>query len=118
MMKIIVGSLLLLSLSFISNDQNSDAIVGKWKDANNAEKRVEMYKASDGKYYGNGISNGFKVFKAFVWDKQTNTYKGILLNPDNNDEFPITIKLTAADTFTFKVSKFIMSKKFEFVRIK
>lgn len=117
-MKIIVCSLLFLSLPFFSNAQNSDAIFGKWKDVNHTEKTVEIYKAVDGKFYGKGISNGFVVFKALVWDKLTNTYKGLLINPDNNDEFPITIRLTGADTFTFKVSKFIMSKKFEFVRIK
>jgi uncharacterized protein (DUF2147 family) len=118
MKKITVSILLFLLLSFLSNAQNSDAIIGKWKDIDNAEKTVEVYKATDGKYYGKGTGNGFMVFKALVWDKQTNTYKGILINPDNDDEFSITIRLTTTDRFAFKVSKFIMSKKFEFVRMK
>jgi hypothetical protein len=79
MKKTIVCILLFLSFSLCSNAQKSDTIIGKWKDVDNAEKTVEMYQAGDGKYYGKGLSNGFLVFKALVWNKEKNTYKGTLI---------------------------------------
>jgi lathosterol oxidase len=111
---ILTALLLFISLSVFS--QSSNSIVGNWKDKSHPEKQVQMYVGTNDKIYGKAANNTI-VFKALVWDNATKKYNGILINPDNKEEFKISISLSTNDTFSFTVKKFIFSKKFQFVRI-
>jgi N6-L-threonylcarbamoyladenine synthase len=61
--------------------------------------------------------NGKTVFKDLIWSESSKSYKGILINPDNGDEFKIEIKLFGIDRFKFSAGKFIFSRTFTFNRI-
>lgn len=110
---IITTLLLFISLSAFS--QTSNSIIGNWKDQSHPEKQVQIYLGADSKIYGKSPDN-LIVFKALVWDNTEKVYNGILVNPDNNEQFEISIKLTKNDKFTFAVRKFIFSKQFQFIR--
>jgi hypothetical protein len=75
-----------------------------------------MYLGTDNKIYGKSPDN-LIVFKALVWDNTIKIYNGILINPDNKDEFKISISLTNNDTFAFTVKKFLFTKMFQFIRV-
>ena len=90
-------------------------LAGKWTDKEHNEKKIEMYTGDDKKIYGKS-EKGIIVFKSFVFDAKTKNYNGILINPDDNEEFNIVIKQLTANSFTFSVKKFIFSKKFMFIR--
>ncbi|MBC7888486.1 MAG: DUF2147 domain-containing protein [Ferruginibacter sp.] len=90
-------------------------LYGKWVDADHKEKRVEMYAGSNQKIYGKS-DKGVIVFKDFIYDAKTETYKGILINPDDGQEFAIAIKQSSSNNFTFAVKKFIFRKTFVFER--
>ena len=111
---IVTTILLFISLSAFS--QTSNSIIGKWKDQSHPEKQVQMYLGADNKIYGKSLDNSI-IFKALAWDNTAKVYNGILINPDNKEEFKISISLTNNDTFTFTVKKFIFTKKFQFIRV-
>ncbi len=121
----LLGATLFMLSSFASLAQTSEKIIGQWKDKNHPEKQVEMYKQGTS-YFGKTINdqravskNGTLVFKELVWNEQTKTYKGILINPDNpKEEFKIDIALVGENQFQFKVGKFIFGKSFTFIRIR
>jgi hypothetical protein len=107
--------------------QTPETIVGMWKDANNADKKIEFFLEKDGTYYGKvadnnqkNVKNGFLVFRNLVWKKQTKTFVGTIHPPEDADSegINITIYFVGNDKFEFKVKKFFMSKTFQFVRIK
>ena len=109
--------------AFVASAQNADIIIGKWKDADHPEKQLEMY-SQDGKYFGKSINdrnkpskNGTIIFKDLVWSEKTKNYQGILISPENNEEFKIVVRLIDNNKFQFKVSKFIFTKSFTFKRI-
>jgi uncharacterized protein (DUF2147 family) len=116
--------MVLLLASFFSKAQisNPNLITGQWQDADHPTKQLEIVNIS-GKYVGKSINNatssrnGKTILKELVWQESTKSYNGILINPDNNDEFKIKIKLIGTDRFRFSVSKFIFSKTFTFNRI-
>ena len=91
-------------------------LIGKWADNSHKEKQVEMFLSND-KIQGKDIS-GKIIFKDLVYDNNTKTYNGILINPEDSGEaFKIAISLSTKTTFTFKVTKFIFSKSFKFIKI-
>lgn len=119
--KLLLGIMLLTVLT--ASAQNADKIIGKWKDTDHLEKQLEMYK-QDNKYFGKSINdkskpskNGTLVFKDLVRNEKTRSYQGVLINPDNNNEYKIGIELVGENDFKFKVGKFIFFKTFNFKRM-
>ncbi len=114
--------LLLWVATITANAQTSNHILGKWKDADHPEKQMEI-KSQAGKSVGKTINatkpaeNGKTVLKDLVWNDATKTYKGVLINPDNGDEYKIEIKMIGTDRFRFSVGKFIFSRTFTFNRM-
>jgi hypothetical protein len=115
MKQVVITCTLLFAVIFSGTAQAVTGIAGKWKDASNADKVIDIYKHTDSKFYGKG-SNGFIVLKQLAWDDKEKLYRGILVNPDNKEEF--TIAITQVDkSFSFTVKKFIFRKTFKFVRV-
>jgi len=114
--------MILFIASLTTNAQTSNSILGKWKDADHPEKQIEI-SSQNGKYIGKSINalkpneNGKTVFKDLIWSESSKSYKGILINQDNGDEFKIEIKLFGIDRFKFSAGKFIFSRTFTFNRI-
>lgn len=57
------------------------------------------------------------LFRNLAWDSSTRTYKGVVIDPESQDEYDITIQIPAKDRFTFSVKRFFLSRTFQFVRI-
>lgn len=114
--------LILLTVSLTASAQSSNAILGKWKDAEHPEKQMEI-STQNGKYLGKSVNssipaqNGKTILKDLIWGNDSKSYQGILINPDNGDDFKIEIKMIVTDRFRFSASKFIFSKTFTFNRI-
>jgi hypothetical protein len=115
MKQVFITCMFLFAVIFSGTAQSTAGITGKWKDASNADKVIDIYQHTDGKFYGKG-SNGFIVLKQLVWDARVKVYRGILVNPDNKEEFAIEITLVEK-SFSFSVKKFIFRKTFKFVRV-
>jgi uncharacterized protein (DUF2147 family) len=118
----VIAVMILFIASLTTNAQTSNSILGKWKDADHPEKQIEI-SSQNGKYYGKSINaskpneNGKTVLKDLIWSESSKSYKGILINPDNGDEFKIEIKMFGIDRFKFTAGKFIFSRTFTFNRI-
>jgi uncharacterized protein (DUF2147 family) len=118
----VIAVMILFIASLTTNAQTSNSILGKWKDADHPEKQIEI-SSQNGKYYGKSINaskpneNGKTVLKDLIWSESSKSYKGILINPDNGDEFKIEIKMFGIDRFKFTAVKFIFSRTFTFNRI-
>jgi len=117
------GTMALALMAFSMAAENGDQIIGQWRDNNHPEKQIEI-SGESGKYIGRSIDQSGEsqkgiavILNDLVWQEQTNSYKGILIDPDNGDEHQIEIKLIGSSTFQFTVSKFIFSKTFIFNRI-
>jgi hypothetical protein len=92
-----LAAALLFFCTFQSLSQTG--LIGKWTDKDHKEKQVEMYVGSNGKIYGKS-ENGFIGFKDLIYDAASKTYSGLLVNPDNNEEFKISIQQPASGVFT------------------
>ncbi len=92
---------------------SQSSLIGKWADADHKEKQIDIYTEKNNKLYGKS-EKGFIVLKDFVYNFNSHTYNGTLVNPDDNEEFIITIKQPTVNRFTFSVRKFIFSKRFTF----
>jgi uncharacterized protein (DUF2147 family) len=118
----IMAVMMLLMVSLSANTQTSNSILGQWKDADHPQKQVEITSHA-GKFVGKSINSsktseiGKIVFKDLKWIDSSKSYKGILINPDNGDEFNIEIKMIGIDGFRFSAGKFIFSRTFTFNRI-
>lgn len=88
-------------------------ILGNWHDKSHPEKIVTFSQSV--RYFTGKDSEGKVIFRDLKFVRQ-NEYQGILINPDNNEEFKISVILTSKNEFTFKVKKFIFSKELVFVR--
>lgn len=114
--------MMFLGVSFTGNTQTSNPILGYWQDAEHPEKQVEIISQS-GRYVGKSINdpnpskNGRTILKNLVWNDQAKSYRGILINPENGDEFKIEIKMIGTNRFRFSAGKFIFSRTFTFNRI-
>ena len=105
----------LFSFSISQRVFSQNNILGKWRDKEHKEKKIEMYLGSDKKIYGKSES-GIIVFKSLIFNSKAKTYSGILIDPANNAEFGIVINQPSVYSFTFSAKKFIFSKKFTFLR--
>lgn len=118
----IMTVMILIVVSLTANAQTPNSILGKWKDADHPDKQIEI-KDYNGKYIGKSVNttqpneNGRIVFTDLIWSESSKSYTGILINPDNGDEFKIEIKIVGTDRFKFTVGKFIFSRTFTFKRI-
>ncbi len=116
------AALILLVVSFAASAQTSTSILGQWKDAEHPEKQLEITNQT-GAFVGKAINstktseNGKVILKDLVWSDASKSYKGILINPDNGDDFKIEIKMVGNDLFRFTAGKFIFSRTFNFKRI-
>jgi uncharacterized protein (DUF2147 family) len=114
--------MLVFELTLTASAQTSNSILGKWKDAEHPEKQIEIINQA-GKFLGKGINsskpseNAKTILKDLVWSESSKSYTGILINPDNGDEFKIEIIMVGVDRFKFTVGKFIFSRTFTFNRI-
>ncbi len=107
-------AILTLFLGFIFTTATAQTqIVGNWHDKNHSEKAITI--AQSANYFTGIDKKGKIVFKELKFIKQ-NEYQGVLINPDSNEQFKVTVTLTSINEFTFKVKKFIFSKEFIFVR--
>lgn len=118
-----LGIMALALMAFSMAAENGDQIIGQWRDKNHPEKQIEITSES-GKYIGRSINQSGEsqkgrivILNDLVWQERSDSYKGILIDPDNGDEHQIEIKLIGTSTFQFTVSKFIFSKTFIFNRI-
>lgn len=116
------ATLIFLVVSLAANAQTSSSILGQWKDAEHPEKQLEITNQTGtfvGKSINSSISseNGKIILNHLIWSDASKSYKGILINPDNGDEFKIEIKMVGKDQFRFTAGKFIFSKMFNFKRI-
>ncbi|MFN7116017.1 MAG: DUF2147 domain-containing protein [Saprospiraceae bacterium] len=116
--------MLLLFTSFTLLAQNAKDIIGKWKDKDHPDKQIEMYVQGTDKYEAKMINdtrkksqNGLIIFKNLSWNEAKRIYQGILINPDDGNEFKINIELVNKDTFQFKIKRMFLTKTFQFVRI-
>jgi hypothetical protein len=108
--------LIAMVLSYCLPSYSQTNLIGKWVDTDHKEKQIEIYTANNNKIYGKS-EKGFIVLKDFVYDIKSDTYTGILVNPEDKEEFKITIKQPSINKFTFVVRKFIFSKKFIFEKM-
>ncbi len=114
--------LILIMFSLKVKSQTSDSILGNWKDAGHPDKQIEIT-YQNGRLTGKSINaakakeNGKTVLKDLIWSDTSKSYKGILINPDDGDEFNIEIKMIGTDKFRFTAGKFIFSRTFTFNRI-
>ena len=104
--------------------QVAEQLLGKWKDSKHPEKQIVMVQQSATTFYGKKIAKPGKaneketvLFRNLAWDSSTRTYKGVLIDPERQDEYSITIQMPAKDRFTFTVKRFFLSRTFQFVRI-
>lgn len=117
-----VAIMMLLIASVTVNAQTSKLIVGQWRDVDHPEKQIEITTRA-GKFVGKTINssnpaeNGKIIFKDLIWNDASKSHKGILINPDNGDEFKIEIEMIGTDRFKFTAGKFIFSRTFTFNRI-
>lgn len=114
--------LMLILASFTTNAQTPNLILGKWKDAEHAEKQIEITRLN-GKFIGRSINslksgdNEKIILKDLILNEASKSYEGILINPKTGDEAKIEIKMIGKDKFKFSAGKFIFSKTFTFNRI-
>jgi hypothetical protein len=116
-MKVKATVFLLVMIGTGSFAQTNDRILGIWQDSKWPEKRVLLYKQNE-KYFGKYPNEEKLVFKNLVWETNKKTYKGILINPVDQEEFEVVITFLDNNTFRFKVNKFIFSRTFVFSRVK
>lgn len=97
--------------------QRSTDIVGKWQDVDHPEKRVMIYQKEE-RYFGKSLEEKSNpVFKNLIWEKVSNTYTGILINPANQEEYEVEIQWEGKDLFKFTVGPFIFKRTFRFKRL-
>lgn len=87
--KIILVISALSLMCFQTINQNSNALLGKWKGKNDSKLSVEFYLGTDGAYYGkisdpNDKYHGKTIFKKMVYDEKEKSFSGIL-NPADKD---------------------------------
>ena len=104
---------LLVIVSFRNHAFSQTNLTGKWIDTNHKDKEIEIYVCRNNKIYGKS-EKGFIILKDFVYDSKTNAYKGVLVNPDDDEEFKIVIKQPSLTRFTFVIKKFFLTRKFVF----
>ncbi|TAF47665.1 MAG: hypothetical protein EAZ51_03350 [Sphingobacteriales bacterium] len=108
------AAFIFLFLSFVFTTTKAQTeIVGTWKDKSHPEKMV-IFTQTENIFIGKDI-NGKIIFKDLKFMKP-NKYQGILINPNNNQQFKIFITLNSKNEFTFIVTKLIFSKKLIFLR--
>jgi hypothetical protein len=118
----IIAVMMLIVVSITANAQRTNSILDEWKDEDHPEKRIEIT-SQNGENIGKSINttkpaeNGKTVFKDLRWSESSKTYKEILINPDNGDEFKIEIKMFGIDRFKFTAGKLNFTKIFTFNRI-
>ncbi len=104
--------------------QTAEQLLGKWRDSKHPEKQIVMVQQSATMFFGKKIVEPGKaneketvLFRNLVWDSATRTYKGVLIDPESQQEYDITIQMPARDQFTFTIKRFFLSRTFQFVRI-
>jgi len=112
---------LLINCHFVSAQM---MITGKWKGEDQPDTHVEIYKASDGLFYGkliyeNGKTEnlGKDMLKQLKFDKATNTYKGTMTPPDKELLLNVTLSLVDTDKIKLVARKLLLSKTMYFLRI-
>jgi len=118
----LMAALITLVVSFTANAQTANSILGKWKDADYAEKQIEIINQS-GNFFGKTINsskpakNGKIILKDLIWIDASKSYKGTLINPDNGEASDVVIRMFGTDRFKFSVSKYFFTRTFTFNRI-
>ena len=104
--------------------QMAEQLLGKWKDSKHPEKQIVMFRQSATTFCGEKIAAPGKanekktvLFRNLTWDSSTRTYKGVLIDPERQNEYGIILQMPAKDRFTFTVKRFFLSRTFQFVRI-
>ena len=114
----LVTSSVLLAAEF-----NSDSIVGKWKDPD-APAIVEI--TNKGGYYEGVVVESSEnpaavstlVFKNLVYDGSDGVWKGTVYSIKRNKDFDAEISMETDSKFLLDVKAGLMSKKFEWTRVK
>ena len=109
--------LVVLLLGAFSSYSQNRSIVGKWQDVHHAEQQVEITEQNQ-EYTGTKLKDPTKIiFRNLQWDDTSNTYKGMLISPENGKEMEVKIHMTSKDRFQFTVGAFVFKRTFEFKRI-
>ena len=115
MRKITISIFFVALLSFSNGfAQKDNCIVGNWKDSEKPSKIISIALNTDGTFTGKS-DTGKIVLKDLVWDKKKQRYQGLLLPPDDKEEFKISIQCVG-DEFNFKIKRYFFTKKFLFQR--
>jgi uncharacterized protein (DUF2147 family) len=115
-----------IAISVTALAQSPNDIIGKWNnEAPGTSMQMEIFLATDGKYYGKTIRSkehpaqeGKITLKALVYDQKTNQYTGSMKVPDGNMELNISLLLVNKDRIKMTGKKLLMSKTFYLARIK
>ena len=115
---LIFSAFLLFFSESLFSQQHEQELEGKWfvKNTDNSTITVDVYKAKNSFYYGkiiksskDGLINKI-ILNEIIYDKNSDTYKGSLIKPDNG--------MTASATLTFKDNRtlIVVGKKFFFTK--
>lgn len=70
--------------------QSSVSIIGKWKGKDKRDLVIEIYKATDGLYYGKN-PKGKIVLRQLQFDAGSNTYKGKMIPTNKGISLDVTL---------------------------
>jgi hypothetical protein len=121
--RILITLVAALFFSVTISAQTANTLLGKWKGADEPQRELEIYRATDGLYYGKLIYEGGKtehigklILKKMSYTESSNSFKGTMSPPDMNMEMDATISFISNDKIKVHVKKLLMSKTIYFVR--
>lgn len=118
--------LLLATLRLMANNtkmsNDSQSIIGNWIVDEVPSKAVEFYLARDNYYYGKITTPGDKeygklLFKKIQYDKEQNTFIGIMTPPDKPVELDVTITIESTSRLKIVAKKFLMTRTIHLTKI-
>ncbi|MDJ1506106.1 hypothetical protein [Xanthocytophaga agilis] len=101
--------------------QSHPSLLGIWQDETHPDKLVQFFPHNGG-IQGKAVSNdpaqnGKLVLKDLVWNNNTRSYQGVLISPDDDRQFLVSLTVKDVDHFYFKVKVLLFSKFFHFKRV-
>lgn len=109
--------LFLLPLAASAGPVAEEKLQGAWRDADR-KSVIEFTRDPAGLWWGKTIEAvhakeaGKVVFRKLVYDAKTNSFTGLMIKPDDDDDatMPVTVTLVSETSMTAVVKKFIFSK--------
>ena len=125
-MKYLIATFLSLFLSLATFAQSSSAeneIKGIWVATEMNNSQIEIYKATDGLWYGKILKSddaktiGKMIFRNGKYDATAKKWKGELVKPDNGMTLTAELNLESNGKLKVKGSKFFMTKTFYWTKL-